>query len=162
MTGVIGRVQGHRLWQSFAYLAVGGWNTVFGLSLFWLAYRFLGQSVNYLMLLAVCNLLAISNAFVCYKLLVFRTRGNWLREYLRFGAVYGLATLIGIGVVALLVQAVGMTPVAANFLTTGVVIVGSFVGHKTVSFAGRRRQVAGPQHVGVDEGDLEQSGGGSR
>lgn len=136
MTGALGRLQAHRLWQPFTYLAVGGWNTVFGLGLFWLAYRFLGATVNYLVLLAVCNLLAISNAFACYKLLVFRTRGNWRREYVRFWAVYGVATLAGIGIVALLVQALGMAPVTANFLATGVVIAGGFIGHKRISFAG--------------------------
>jgi putative flippase GtrA len=137
MTGTLARLQGHRLWQPFTYLAVGGWNTVFGLGLFWIAYRYLGSSVNYLVLLACCNLLAITNAFVCYKFLVFRTRGNWLREYVRFWAVYGVATLVGIGIVALLVQAIGMSPVTANFLATAVVIAGGFIGHKRVSFAAR-------------------------
>ena len=137
MTGWLDRAQGHRLWQPFSYLAVGGWNTVFGLGLFWLAYRSLGTSVNYLVLLAGCNLLAITNAFVCYKLLVFRTRGNWVREYVRFWAVYGAATVAGIGLVALLVQFLGMSPVTANFLSTGVVILAGFAGHKWFSFAGR-------------------------
>jgi putative flippase GtrA len=135
VTGPLQRLRAHRLWQPFTYLAVGGWNTLFGLGLFWLAYRSLGPTVNYLVLLAGCNLLAITNAFVCYKVLVFRTRGNWWREYIRFWAVYGVSTLIGLGIVALLVQVLGMAPVTANFLATGVVIVGGFIGHKRVSFA---------------------------
>ncbi len=37
MSGTLARLQAHRLWQPLSYLAVGGWNTVFGLGLFWLA-----------------------------------------------------------------------------------------------------------------------------
>ena len=137
MREALARVRAHRLWQPFTYLAVGGWNTAFGLGLFWVVYRLLGSTVNYLVLLAGCNLLAITNAFVCYKFLVFRTRGNWVREYARFWAVYGVSTLAGIGLVALLVQALGMSPVNANFLATGLVVVVGFAGHRWFSFASR-------------------------
>ncbi|MEI6212273.1 MAG: GtrA family protein [bacterium] len=117
------------------YLLVGGWNTLFGVGVYALAYHLLHDRVHYLVLLIPCNILAITNAYVCYKLVVFRTRGNWLREYLRFYLVYGAALLMGIGGMVLLVQLLHMHPVWANILTTALTIVCSFFGHKRISFA---------------------------
>ena len=119
------------------YLFVGGWNTLFGVGLYALVYAWLGARVNYLVLLIPCNILAITNAYFCYKLFVFRTRGNWLREYLRFYVVYGGAALIGVGLVALCVQLLHMHPVWANIVTTAVTVVCSFFGHQRISFAPR-------------------------
>jgi putative flippase GtrA len=132
---MLATLRAHRLWQPLAYLVVGGWNTLFGVGIYALAYALLHARFHYLVLLVACNILAITNAYICYKHFVFRTRGNWLREYLRFYAVYGLAMLLGMGLVVLLVRFLGMHPVVANIVTTLVTIVCSFFGHKHVSFA---------------------------
>lgn len=142
------RLRRHRLWQPAAYLAVGGWNTLFGLGLYALAFRALHAHVQYLVLLVLCNIVAITNAYVCYKRLVFRTRGNWLREYLRFYVVYGTAAFLGMGLVAVGVQMFGMHPVWANTAVTGLTIIISYFGHRRVSFA-PRRPAAGPLSTDV-------------
>ena len=120
------------------YLAVGGWNTIFGIGFYVLAYLWLKDYVNYFILLIPCNIIAITNAYLCYKLFVFRTRGNWLREYLRFYVIYGLAMLVGMGIVALAVQVFKMHPIVAQALATVVIIVASFFGHKKITFATTR------------------------
>jgi putative flippase GtrA len=125
----------HPLWQPVLYLIVGGWNTLFGVGLYALLYFLIGHRINYFVLMIPCNILAITNAYFCYKLFVFRTRGNWLREYLRFYLVYGAAILIGMALVVLFVQVFHMHPVLANILTTGLTVVCSFIGHKRISFA---------------------------
>jgi putative flippase GtrA len=127
--------QRHPLWQPAIYLIVGGWNTVFGVGLYALLYFLIGHRINYFVLMIPCNILAITNAYVCYKLFVFRTRGNWLREYLRFYVVYGAAMLIGMALVVLFVQVFHMHPVLASIWTTGITVVCSFIGHKRISFA---------------------------
>lgn len=124
----------HPLWQPAAYLVVGGWNTVFGVGLYGLAYGLLRDRIHYLVLLILCNVVAITNAYAGYKLVVFRTRGNWRREYLRFCGVYGVAMLLGMLLVALCVQVFHMHPAWANALTTAVTVAISFIGHKHVSF----------------------------
>lgn len=138
LSGTVTRARAHRLWQPLAYLAVGGWNTFFGVGLFWLAYALWHDRIPYLILLLSCNILAITNAYIWYKLLVFRTRGNWLREYLRFYLVYGAAMLLGMGLVFVLVQVFGVHPVLANTVTTAVTVICSFFGHRHVSFAPRK------------------------
>ena len=77
--------------QFMRYILVGGFNTVFGYSLFallnWLS-RGLG-SYNYIYAAIVGNFIGISVAFLGYKWFVFRTRGNYLVEYTRCFGVYG-------------------------------------------------------------------------
>jgi putative flippase GtrA len=126
---------GSKFRQPIAYVAVGAWNTIFGFGLFALAYKVLGSAVNYMLLLGACNILAITNAYICYKVFVFRTRGNWPKEYGRFLAVYGLATAIGMAGIGALVQGFHLHPVAANAIVTIGTIVISYVGHKRFSFS---------------------------
>ncbi len=124
-----------RTLQFIRYLFVGGWNTLFGVGLYAVAYYFWHEHIHYLALVIPCNILAITNAYVCYKLFVFRTRGNWLREYLRFYVVYGAAMLMGFVLMALFVELLHMHPVLASISITGITIVCSFFGHKRISFA---------------------------
>jgi len=48
-----------------------GWNTVFGPGVYALAYHLWHARVHYLVLVDPCNIIAITNAYVCYKLLCF-------------------------------------------------------------------------------------------
>lgn len=121
------------------YLAVGGWNTLFGLGVYSLLYALFKNSVNYLALTIPTNILAITNAYLCYKLLVFRTKGNWWREYWRCYVVYGGGALLGMAMLFLLVSGCGFHPVAAQVLTVAMTIAGSYVGHKYFSF-GRKKK----------------------
>lgn len=126
-----------RQYEVLAYLAAGGWNTLFGIGLYALAYRLFGEKVHYLLLAVPVNIAAITNAFCCYKLFVFRTEGNWLREYLRCYLVYGGGSLAGMGLLWLFTELFGMSPAYANILGTAVVVTASYFGHKYFSFARR-------------------------
>ena len=79
--------------QVVRYLVVGAWNTLFGYGMYALLNFLLAPLLNeYLAAMAasvLANVIAISVAFLGYKLWVFRTKGNFLREYLRCYLVYG-------------------------------------------------------------------------
>ena len=127
-----------RQYEVLAYLISGGWNTVFGLGLYALVYHLWGKQVHYMALTIPVNIAAITNAFLCYKLFVFRTKGNWLKEYLKCYLVYGAGTLSGMGLLWLLVALFKINPVFANFLSTAVVVTASYFGHKYFSFGKRK------------------------
>lgn len=120
--------------QFIAYLVVGGWNTCFGLGVYWLMYRTLGECVHYLILAIASNVIAITNAFLCYKLIVFRTRGKWLREYVKCWMVYGGGALASMALMWLMVDFAGLNPVLSNFIGTAIVVIASYFGHKFFSF----------------------------
>lgn len=125
-------------YEVLAYLATGCWNTLFGLGLYTFVYWLWGNLVHYMVLAVLVNIAAITNAFLCYKLFVFRTKGNWLKEYLKCYIVYGGGTLAGMGLLYILVSFFKLNPVFANFLSTAVVVVASYFGHKYFSF-GRKK-----------------------
>lgn len=121
------------LFRMIRYLAVGGWNTVFGTGLYTLL-CLLFKNRYYLLLSVICNILAITNAFLCYRYIVFRSRGSFWREYFRCYIVYGAGALAGMALLALLVETFGVPPVIANLVSTILVIAGSYLGHKFFSF----------------------------
>lgn len=120
--------------QFIRYLLVGGWNTVFGLAAYAGLYYWLGDRVHYLVLGIPANILAITNAFICYKLIVFRTHGNILREYFRCYIVYGGMMLAGAATLYMQVEWLGMPPVAANCVSTVVLTFVSYLSHRNFSF----------------------------
>ena len=137
------------LQQFMRYILVGGFNTVFGYGLFallnWLS-RGLG-SYNYMYAAVLANLISISVAFLGYKWFVFRTRGNYLSEYIRCLGVYGGSALIGLAGLPILVPILRRSlrqpeqaPYIAAAILTVVTVVFSFLGHKNISF--RPRQAA--------------------
>ena len=124
--------------QFVRYLAVGVWNTAFGIGLYWLVYRLFGQTVHYLALAVPVNVLAIANAFLCYKLIVFRTKGNWFCEYVKCFLVYGGGALASMALLWLFVDCFHLNPVVDNVVGTALVVVGSYFGHKYFSFRPRK------------------------
>jgi putative flippase GtrA len=132
--------------QFIRYLLVGGFNTAFGYSLFallnWL-FRGLG-SFSYMYAWALANIVAITAAFLAYKWFVFRTRGNYVREWIRCFSVYGSGMIFGFIALPILVTALRHAmcrPDLASYLAvallTTVTVILSFFGHKEFSFRQR-------------------------
>jgi putative flippase GtrA len=124
------------------FLLVGGFNTLFGYGLFALLNWALRRlPAGYLLATLLANLIAITVAFLGYKWFVFRTRGHYLREWLRCMGVYGTSMVIGLAGMAFLVPLLRHhmeRPQAAPYLAAALMLVVtvtfSFVGHKRISF----------------------------
>jgi putative flippase GtrA len=89
--------------QFFRYLCVGAFNTVFGYICFVVILTLLNAALPakflYLtvVLASVLSMpLNISVAYLGYKFLVFRTKGNFLAEWLKCFAVYGTGMIPGL------------------------------------------------------------------
>lgn len=131
------------LGQVLRYLVVGGWNTAFGYGVFaGLTYLFTDHiPYPYMAANALGSVIAITVAFFGYKLFVFKTEGNYLREYLRVYVVYGASSLLSLALLPLFVALVhlavaneGAVPYIAQAFTTPLVVLISFVGHQRFSF----------------------------
>ena len=81
--------------EKFRYLVAGAWNTVFGYGLGVGAYLLLSQKLHIIYISILANIVAITMSFLTYKLFVFRTSGEWLKEYLKIYLVYGTTAAIG-------------------------------------------------------------------
>ena len=125
------------------YLLVGVWNTFFGYGLFALFTLMLDPRIphGYILASVLANLVSITVAFLGYKWLVFRTAGNYLREWLRCVMVYGSGALLGTLALPGLVFLIRQNPdlhVAAPYIAGAIVLAGTtlynFIGHKQFSF----------------------------
>lgn len=124
--------------EKLRFLVVGAWNTLLGLAVLWV----LDHTVPYdpqsilqkeLVLLAAWAI-SVTQNFFTFKLLVFRTRGNWGREYLKTYLTY-IATFAVQSVLTITISEVfNLSVFWANLPTTVVIMVLSYLGHKYFTF----------------------------
>ncbi|MCY2993448.1 MAG: GtrA family protein [Planctomycetota bacterium] len=126
------------------YLLVGVWNTLFGYGCYaLLTYLLTGVLPHAYMAAAVLSTgINITVSYLGYKVFVFRTKGNYLQEYLRCYVVYGTSTLVNLALLPVLVAVLNRSlrrPEHAPYIAGAILIAGtvvvSFVGHKRYSFA---------------------------
>lgn len=141
------------------YLVVGAWNTAFGYSTFVLFTAVLARYIpaSYLAASLLSSILNITVSFLGYKWFVFKTKGNYLKEWTRCLIVYSGAILLGLAllppsvfVVAYLTGDPRTAPYIAGALLMGIQVILSFLGHKTFSFKNGDAAARGcnepPQH----------------
>ncbi len=128
------------------YLVVGVWNTLFGYASFAALTAILTPLVPYSYMVAslLSSILNITVAFLGYKWFVFKTKGNYLREWTRCVMVYSGSIAIGLVLLPVLVVLIRHitsyergAPYIAGALLIGVSVVFSFVGHQKFSFRTR-------------------------
>lgn len=125
------------------YLLVGFWNTLFGYGDYAALTYVLTPVIphSYIAASIIAAPLNMTVAYLGYKWFVFRTRGNYLREWSRCMVVYGSAMILGVVLLPLVVYLVRVTtgldrsaPYIAGALLVGFTVVYSFLGHKNFSF----------------------------
>ena len=130
--------------QFFRYLLVGIWNTAFGYGLFALFTYLLSPhwpQYGYLAAGLFSSVFSITVAFFGYKLFVFKTKGNYLREWARCMTVYASGIAIGLAVLPCIVYVIRHStaidtkaPYLAAAVMTGFNTIYNFLGHKKFSF----------------------------
>jgi len=132
----------------FRYLAVGACNTIFGYGCFALFTLLLTPVLSYGYVAAsiLANLFSITFAFLGYKWLVFKTKGNYLREWIRCLGVYAGGMILSAAALPFVVGVIRRQPGhdrSAPYIAGAVVlvfsIVFSFFGHRHISFADRNQ-----------------------
>lgn len=128
------------------YMLVGLWNTLFGYGAYALLTALLAPVVphSYIPASIFAAPLNMTVAYLGYKWFVFKTHGNYLREWSRCIVVYGSAMVLGIIMLPLVVFLIRMStgldrsaPYIAGALLMGFTVIYSFLGHKNFSFRPR-------------------------
>jgi putative flippase GtrA len=132
--------------EKIRFLVVGGWNTVFSMAALWVLERLvpydagsaLGGAVGVVaakqVVLTAAWVVSVTHNLFTFKLLVFRTRGKWLAEYVRMYGVYAVTFLVQSVMVQALSAWLGWSLFLANVPTVIVVMVLSYIGHKYFTF----------------------------
>lgn len=121
--------------KKIAYVLVGGWNTVFGYGSYAALY-FLGKRLGfgYMVALGISQFFGILNAFIGYKHLVFRSKGRWFPELIRFSTVYWIIFAANVVALPAMVHGLNWGPLLAQAVFTCVTVVITYFAHDWFSF----------------------------
>ena len=131
--------------EATAFLIAGVWNTIFGYGVYaffvWLLTGVLPAAFMFASIIS--TVFSITNSFFIYKFFVFKTKGNYLKEYIRCWAVYGAAGLINLALLPVAVwvfnvllpqQYLHMSPYIAGLALLFITVIFSFFGHRNITF----------------------------
>lgn len=122
--------------ERLRFLAVGAYNTFFGITCFWLLQEFI-PSLHYLISLILVSELSVINAFVGHRYVVFKSQAGILPEIGRFHLVYASSMLLGISLTIALVELLRFRPTWANVVSVITTVVISYIAHKKFTFRGK-------------------------
>ena len=138
--------------EALRFLIAGGSNTIFGITdTFACTWLFVHSNSVHAPLMTsaatfVSTMLNIVVSFLTYKWFVFRTEGNYLKEYSRSLLIYLPSLLLSMLAVAPLAAVLAhslpqprLAPYAAQACIIAVAIVPQFLGHKNITFRKRHR-----------------------
>jgi putative flippase GtrA len=120
--------------EQLLYLVVGAWNTVFGYTVWALMQYVLGDTLNYLVILLLSWPIAVLNAYIGYRYIVFRSRGPILRELPRFSLVYVASLVANLALLPIALRVLPFSIYIDQALFFGAVVVASYLAHKYYSF----------------------------
>ena len=127
-----------RLWQDsrkLRFLVVGGWNTLFGYLSFYVLYLLAADRLHYLIIAILAHFVAVTQSYVMQRRLVSRSDAPVASEFLRFNVSLIGTLLFGLLAMALLVEAAGLSPLAAQAIVILMSVILSYVLHSRMSFA---------------------------
>ncbi|UGB37561.1 GtrA family protein [Frateuria soli] len=116
------------------FLIVGGLNTVFSTVLFAALVILLGPRVPSTVSLCISWLVSLLLVFSAYRRWVFKVKGRWLKDLMRFAGVNLVALLANAFALTALVELAGLPPIPVQVAITVLIVVFNYVGHKYFSF----------------------------
>jgi putative flippase GtrA len=129
--------------EQILYLIVGGWNTLFGYSVFAGLYYLLHDVVGMpkvsgsMVALTLASIIGMMNNYVLYKIIVFRSHGSVRRELPRFLVVYVVALTVNLAVLPVALHELPFNVYAVQAGFTVLIVVATYAANKYFSFASR-------------------------
>jgi putative flippase GtrA len=120
--------------EKLRFLVVGGWNAAFSYGMLWILDSLLHDRLHYSLILTLNWVIGVTQNLFTFKLLVFRTRGNWLKEYLRSYVVYAGSFALNLAIVAVIMELWRPRLVIAQLPALVVVVTISYFGHKYFTY----------------------------
>jgi putative flippase GtrA len=139
-----------RLWnnsQKLRFLILGAWNTLFGYAAFAVGYLLLNRWLQYIVIAVLAHGVAVTQAFLVHKFLVFRSPGPWPAEFARFNLTHLSTFAAGLAGLVILVDAFELHPLAAQAIVLAATVVVGYIAHARFSFNRSRP----PAATGSDE-----------
>lgn len=113
---------------------VGLLNTAFGYAVFVALQLTLGTVAHYVVVLVVANVVALLQAYVLQRRLVFRFDGAWWAGLLRFSSVYAGAFLVNLVLLPTFHEGLRIDVIPAQALATVIQAIGIYLAHRWFTF----------------------------
>lgn len=123
-----------RIPEKIRFLLIGGANTVIGFFVFSALYMLFQEHIHYLLILILSNFIAVIFAFLMLKFLVFQTKKNYLKEFVRCYITYLGMLILNMILLYLCSDILIMPVIFSQFLITLLLVVISYLSHKHFSF----------------------------
>jgi len=146
--------------EAVRFALVGGINTMFGFGVFAGLQSTLGRHTHYLVVLIVAQVIAVLEAYVLQRWLVFRVHGRWWRELMRFSSVYTVSLGVNVVALPLLVELVHLPVIWAQGIVMLVTALGTYLAHRNFTFRLSRAAASRPSgpHAAAGGDDTPVSG----
>jgi len=125
-------MRAHR--EKLLYLVVGGWNTLFQYASFALLYYLLSGLLFSSVILFVSYVLSSINGFLGFRLIVFKSKGHPVVEYLKFQLVYVPLLAINMILLPLMLAYTPLNAYVVQALFAVVSVVMGYFGNKYFTF----------------------------
>jgi len=116
------------------YLIVGFINTLFGYFNMIYLYTQLSYHYSTLLISVVSGIITITFSYLSYKIFVFKTKGDWISEYLKVYIVYGFTFIISIVLTVIMIDNLGISVWVTQGITILIGILVSYFGHLKFTF----------------------------
>jgi putative flippase GtrA len=120
--------------QRVRFLIVGGFNTALGPVLFVALHFSIERTVGYIGVFSIAYVIAVFEAFIAYRYIVFRVRGSFLLDLARFSLLYVGLYFVNIGGLWLLVSVAGLPVLLGGAVVFPAVVVLTYLGNSHFSF----------------------------
>jgi putative flippase GtrA len=121
------------------FILAGGINTLVGISIYPMLFFIAAPlKLHYITILIICQLLCVIIAFLTNKLMVFRTSGNYIREFVKFASFHLTYFAVNLVTLPILVELVCIKPVLAQTMLASFVIITSYFWHSQITFSSQK------------------------
>lgn len=100
--------------QKLRFLVVGALNTFVGYGLFAFIYLISSDKFHYIIPAGAAHFLSVTFSFLTQRYLVFRSKGPWLHEYIKFQLAYLTILPVSFGLLLLFHEVVGWSVLIAQ------------------------------------------------
>lgn len=118
------------------YILSGLWNTFFSYLIFVILYKYSGIR-NIFIVLCVSQIIGITNAYLIYKIFVFKTKGGYIKEYLKFYLVYGFSLGLNFFLIYIFINIFNMSAIISQGIIAFIVALFGFISHNFFTFKNR-------------------------
>lgn len=120
--------------EKLRFLIVGAYNTAFGYATFVVLYFLLRDHWHYLAIALLSHVIAVTNAFIMHRKIVFRAQDALWSSFLRFNLSTVAAMLFSMAGMALLVEVFSIGPLFAQALMICATVVVTYFLHRHYTF----------------------------